>query len=140
MREQILMVETNPAPSAVREGPLYRKYDVRIANDRPQALEICRAGRPSAIIVVMEGPNDRELSLLRELKAQDRLERPIIAITGHNSLEIERAIATIGVFYHLLGPYMQNDLDDLIAAALRSWNKKSLVPKVLADKGQAVKK
>jgi DNA-binding NtrC family response regulator len=140
MREKILVIQTDPRALAGRDRSLIRKYDVVVVHSNGEALETYRTGRHTVIVFVMEGPNDRELSLLREIKAQDDLDRPIIIITDHNSLEIEREIAAIGVFYHLLSPYEQNDLDDLIAAALRSWSKKSLVPKVLPGKGQAVKK
>jgi DNA-binding NtrC family response regulator len=140
MREKILVIQTGPKALAGQARSLIRKYDVVIVHTNDEALEIYRTGRHKVIVFVMEGPNDLELGLLREIKAQDGLDRPIIVITNHNSIEIERAIAGIGVFYHLLGPYEQNDLDDLMAAALRSWNKKSLVPNVLADKGRAAKK
>jgi len=83
----------------------------------------------------MDGSDDREFWLIRKLKEQDGLERPIIVITNHNSIKIERKLAEIGVFYHLIDLFEQNDMDDLIEAALRSWNKKSLVPKPLAQKG-----
>jgi DNA-binding NtrC family response regulator len=124
MREKILVIQTDPKALAGRNRSLYRKYDVLIVNNSVEAMEIYRTGRYNVIVFVMEGPNDRELSLLRELKAQDDRDRPIIAVTNHNNIEIERAIAAIGVFYHLLRPFAANDLNDLIKAAFRSWNKK----------------
>jgi DNA-binding NtrC family response regulator len=140
MNEKILVIQTDPKALAGQEESLYRKYNVIIVNNSTEALEIYRTGRHNAIVFVMDGPNEKELSLLRQLKSQDGLDRPVIVITTHNSIEIERAIATIGVFYHLLRPFEQNDLDDLIAAALRSWNSKSLAPKPLAQKRPEVDK
>jgi DNA-binding NtrC family response regulator len=140
MREKILVILTDPKALAGQNRSFYRKYNVVIANNSADVLEINRTGRHTVIVVVMEGPNERELSLLREIKAQDGLGRPIIAIANHNSIEKERAVAAIGVFYHLLGPFEQNDLNNLIAAALRSWNSKSLAPKPLAVKGLEVDK
>jgi DNA-binding NtrC family response regulator len=140
MSEKILVIQTDPKALAGQEESLFRKYNVFIVNDSAEALEIIRTGLHTVIVVAMEGPNKQELSILREIKARDNLDRPIIAITNHNSIDIEREIAAIGVFYHLLGPFEQNDLDDLIAAALRSWNNKSLAPKPLAQKGREVDK
>jgi DNA-binding response OmpR family regulator len=138
MREKILVIQTDPKALAGQDESLYRKYNVLIVNNSAEALEIYRTGRHTVIVFVMDGPNDRELSLLRELKAQDDLDRPIIAVTNHNSIEIERTIATIGVFYHLLRPFAVNDLNVLIKAAFRSWNKKIHFPALYAGPGQAV--
>lgn len=140
MRDKILVIQTDPKPLESQAKSFYRKYNVVIANNNAEAMEICRTGRHNAIVFIMDGPDECEMSLLREIKAQAGLDRPIIVITNHNSIEIERAIAEIGVFYHLLGPFEQKDLDNLLTAALRSWNKKSLVPQALADKGQEVEK
>jgi DNA-binding NtrC family response regulator len=140
MREKILVIQTNPKMLEGQEKLFRCKYDVHVANDNVEVKENCRGGRHSAVVIVIEEASDRELTLLREIKAQDGLDRPIIVITNHNSIDIEREIAAIGVFYHLLSPYEQNDLDDLIAAALRSWNSKSLAPKPSAQKGREVDK
>jgi DNA-binding NtrC family response regulator len=140
MREKILVIQTDPKPLEDQAKSFYRKYNVVIANNNSEAMEICRTGRHNAIVFIMDGPDECELSLLREIKSLVGLDRPIIAITHHNSLEIERAIAEIGVFYHLLGPFQEKDLDELIAAAVQSWNKKSPAPKSLADRDQEVEK
>jgi DNA-binding response OmpR family regulator len=138
MREKILVIQTDPKALAGQDESLYRKYNVLIVNNSAEALEIYRTGRHTVIVFVMDGPNDRELSLLRELRALDGLDRPIIVVTNHNSLKIEREIATIGVFYHLLRPFAVNDLNVLIKAAFRSWSKKIHFPALYSGTGQAV--
>jgi DNA-binding NtrC family response regulator len=138
MREKILVIQTDPKALAGQDESLYRTYNVLIVNNSTEALEIYRTGRHTVIVFVMDGPNDRELSLLRDLRVQDDLDRPIIVITDHNSLEIEREIAAIGVFYHLLTPFEPGDLNDLVKAAFCSWNKKVHSPALFAGPGQEV--
>ena len=136
MREKILVIQTDPKALAGLDESFYRTYNVLIVNNSTDALEIYRTGRHNVIVFVMDVPNDLELGLLREIKAQDGLDRPVIVITSHNSIEIERAIAGIGVFYHLLTPFEPGDLNDLVKAAFCSWNKKVRSPALFAGPGQ----
>jgi DNA-binding NtrC family response regulator len=124
MRKKTLVIQTDPKALAGQENSFFKKYDVHSADTNAEVMDIHHISRSDVIVVVMEGPDDRELKLLHEIKIRDSRERPIIAITNHNSIEIERAIATIGVFYHLLRPFDLGDLNDLIKAALHFWNKK----------------
>lgn len=140
MREKILVIQTNPKALARQERSFYRKYDVVIVNNMDEALAKNHRGRHFVIIYVLDGPDDREFRLLRKLKEQNELEQPIIVITKQNNIEIEREIAETGVFYHLLWPFKPHDLNDLVKAALHSWNKKNHFPSLYTGHDQAVGK
>ena len=124
MDEKILVIQTDPGALAGQDRSFFRKFDVHNVNEKADVQKLCRTSRNCVIVVAMEGPNDLELALLREIKVVDCFDRPLIAITNHNSMEIEQAIASIGVFYHLLSPFDPDDLNDLVNAAVRSWKSK----------------
>lgn len=128
MREKILIIQTNSKALARQQRSFYRKYDVVIVNNVHEALEKNHIGRHFVIIYVLDGPDDREFRLLRKLKEQNSLERPIIVITKQNNIEIERAIASIGVYYHLLMPFDPGTLTDLVKSALHFWKNRTHFP------------
>jgi DNA-binding NtrC family response regulator len=138
MRDKILFIHKNPKALSGQDRSFYQKYDVLILNNASEALEINNTCRHGLIVYFIDSSDPGEFEMLRALKENDRLERPIIAITGNNSIEIERKIAQTGVFYHLLQPFETADFEDLVRTALETWNKKSIGTVFLADHWQPV--
>jgi DNA-binding NtrC family response regulator len=76
------------------------------------------------VIYNMGIPDEESLQTLQSIKNSDSFERPVIVITSQNTVDVDRFLATTGVFYHLVRPFEIRDLDDLISGALRFWKKK----------------
>jgi DNA-binding NtrC family response regulator len=128
MRNKILAINFNEGDRANLLKAFSRQYDIRFTENVATAMRINKEALHLLIILNMEIPDSVTTKDLRRMQKQDILERPIIIITSHNSIEDERALAATGVYYYLLRPYDLKDLNDLFRGALQFWHKKSLEP------------
>jgi DNA-binding NtrC family response regulator len=140
MRERIMMIDMERFDREILTKIYSEKYDL-VFIDKTDQSSLSGKGPFPKLIIYNLGVGDGESLLdLQRVKKLDCLERPIIVITSHNTVEIDRFLATTGVFYHLVRPYELRDLDDLIRGAFRFWRKRQLDISAPVETGQAGKK
>jgi len=64
-----------------------------------------RARFSKLVIYNMGIPDEENLLVLQRMIQHDPLERPVIVITSQNTIDVDRFLATTGVFYHLVRPF-----------------------------------
>jgi CheY-like chemotaxis protein len=82
---KILLVEDNEMNRDMLSRRLQRKgYEVLLAVDGQQGVDICRAELPSLLLLDMSLPVKDGWQVARELKADSKVKHvPIIALTAH---------------------------------------------------------
>jgi DNA-binding NtrC family response regulator len=124
MPKSFLAIEPDISECILLQDLFSGDYQVSFAHDTNEALEILAKTPFTVVLFNLGRANKKSLHELKNLKIHMRDKPMIIAITTHNNLEIERAIASIGVFYHLLKPYDTKDLIDLVNAAFLGWERR----------------
>lgn len=122
-KEHILVVEPDLCERRVLQLALGENYAFCFAGDIDTALRVPGGLQCKVAIFDAGAASARDIAELCRFKAGNALEIPIILLASDNSFEIERKVAAIGVFYHLVRPYSVKDLEELIEAALRYWQR-----------------
>lgn len=112
----LLIAEDDPAVATLLVLLLERGgWEVRVAHDGRQALEMARAEAPDALLVDMWMPGMNGAELVRELCAEPALAQvPVIMTTGDTT-----APEVPGIFATLNKPFRIPTLYRTIRAALR---------------------
>jgi|GEM_PF-4417285 DNA-binding NtrC family response regulator len=134
MREIIMMVGIDRYDREIMTKVFSENYDLHFLEKTDEPSWSGKGPFFKLVIYNMGVPNEKNLCALERMRKHDALERPVIVITSENSMDVDRFLATTGVFYHLVRPFEMRDLDDLIAGALRFWRKKRIdgaVPGIL---------
>jgi DNA-binding NtrC family response regulator len=118
MNKNILIIEPDQQEHAIFSKLLSDRYDITFAYDVNAALNLLAKKTFGVVVFGMGQAKNDVIVALKNLKSHVENKPFIIAITSFNTLEIEKTVASIGVFYHLLKPYNVKDLDDLIGAAI----------------------
>jgi DNA-binding NtrC family response regulator len=124
MPKGFLVIEPDISECVLLQDLFTDDYIMVFAHDANEALEVLAKTPFTVVLFNLGQANKKSLCELKILKTHMRDKPMIIAITTHNNLEIERAIAEIGVFYHLLKPYTTKDLSDLVCAAFLGWERR----------------
>jgi CheY-like chemotaxis protein len=127
MRKGILVIESDSTERRHIKKIFSNDYVVTFAFNATEALKIMAGTQFPVVVFNMEQAGSDSLRDLNALKTQLGTIPMIIALTTYNNLEIEKAIVAVGVFYHLLKPYAEKDLRDLIEAAFKEWRRKYVV-------------
>jgi DNA-binding response OmpR family regulator len=113
-RPQVLVVEDDPALGDVMVTALKDEgLDARLAHDGDEAMRMVDQQEPSCIILDLMMPRRDGFSVLRELRADGRIQRlPVIVVTAIFGLS-ERMYATeLGAADYVTKPF---ELDDLVS-------------------------
>ena len=102
---------------------LYSRYSICFLNDCDDLLAYAFNECIKVIIYPISHPEIKVLEHLESIK-QEIHEASIILITSANSFGFEKAVRNIGVFYYLIRPFTFSDLNKLIEAALKVWERK----------------
>jgi len=88
-------------------------FDARLARDGDEAMRLVDAAEPSAMILDLMMPKRDGFSVLRELRADGRINRvPVVVVTAIFGLS-ERMYATeLGAADYVTKPF---DIDDLVS-------------------------
>ena len=82
MVASILMVDDDPSTcEMIQDYFLTEGYDVHVANDGQEALEMVKANRPSVVIADYRMPKMNGIELLKEIRQSDK-NLPVIIMTG----------------------------------------------------------
>jgi CheY-like chemotaxis protein len=123
MPKSFLAIEPDISECLLLQDLFSDDYVVSFAHDANEALEIMTKTPFNVVLFNLGRADKKSLRDLKDLKMNMRDKPTIIAITTRNNLEIERTIAAIGVFYHLLKPYDTKDLTELVGAAFLGWER-----------------
>ena len=108
------MVEDDAALGDVLVSALKDEgFDARLARDGDEAMRLVDAAEPSAMILDLMMPKRDGFSVLRELRADGRINRvPVVVVTAIFGLS-ERMYATeLGAADYVTKPF---DIDDLVS-------------------------
>jgi len=123
MKDSIFVMQADTAEREVLLKEFSGAYDIFFADEPEQAVRADHHGSHKVIIFDAGDAGPRDLAGLSRFKSGDPMERPIILLTSRNTIEIEKNVAGIGVFYHLIKPYSAEDLKEVVQAALRYWQR-----------------
>lgn len=123
IKENILVIQKDLAERRVMQLVFSQKYTLYFARDIETAIPIGRNFSCKVVIFDASSASSNVISELIRFKAGISMESPIILLASKNTFEIEKKVAAIGVFYHLIRPYSVKDLEELIEAALRYWQR-----------------
>jgi DNA-binding NtrC family response regulator len=126
MRENIMMIGMEQYDRELMTKVFSWKYDLIFFEKPDEPLWPGKGPLFKLVVYNMGIPDEINLCALESMRKHDALERPVIVITSQNTIDVDRFLATTGVFYHLVRPFEMKDLDDLIAGALRFWEKKRI--------------
>lgn len=113
-RPLILVVEDDPALGDVMVSALKDEgLDAKLARDGDEAMRLVDAEEPSAIVLDLMMPKRDGFSVLRELRADGRINKlPVVVVTAIFGLS-ERMYATeLGAADYVTKPF---ELDDLVS-------------------------
>jgi DNA-binding NtrC family response regulator len=126
MRESIMMMGIDQYDRKIMTKVFSEKYDLHFLKKPDEPSWSGKGPLFKVVIYNMGIPDQKSLCALEHMKKHDSLERPVIVITSQNTIDVDRFLATTGVFYHLIRPFEIKDLDDLITGAFRFWKKKRI--------------
>jgi DNA-binding NtrC family response regulator len=130
MRKSFLVIAADTAEQGNLQKMFSYDYSLTFADTADSAFQIMTDKEFPVIVFNMGRAKSGSLGELNALKTFRDKNPMIIALTTCNNLEIEKSIATIGVYYHLFKPYNEKDLLYLIDAATLAWQKKYLLSSV----------
>lgn len=122
-KERILVMQPDLAEQEKLRMVFGDKYRLFFTEWVDQALQVGRSIPYKVVIFDAGSTQSRDLSELERFKSGNRLETPVILLASNNSTAIEMKVAEIGVFYYLIRPYSVKDIEELIEAALRYWQR-----------------
>ncbi len=118
LRTRLLVVDDNADITRVI-GKLLggAGYDVRVAHDAAEAIEIARSYRPEAVLLDIGLPGMDGYQLAEQLRRNGSCERALfIALSGYGRAEDQRRSAEAGFDHHLVKPIDLEVLLELLGA------------------------
>lgn len=123
VKESILVIQPDLAERRILQLVFNGRYILYFAAEVDRAIRINRNFHCKVVVFDAGTVVPHALTDVSRFKAANEMESPIILIASNNSFEIEKKVADIGVFYHLIRPYSVKDLEELIEAALCYWQR-----------------
>ncbi|MBW2733228.1 MAG: sigma-54-dependent Fis family transcriptional regulator [Deltaproteobacteria bacterium] len=118
--KQILVVDDEPNLRRVLGGILRRGgHQVLSAGDGREALNLLTTETVHAVITDLRMPHMDGMELLRRISA-DYPDVPVIILTAHGSVDNAVAAVKLGAFDYLEKPFDQQQIQQVIAKALRT--------------------
>ena len=94
-------------------------YDVIVAEDGKEALELALARSPDLILLDLQLPLMDGLSVVRDLQSNGRfLKVPIVVVSGHDPRKYRQAALEAGCSDFLLKPISFERLDEILQSNL----------------------
>ncbi len=117
-RSRILVVDDEIGPRESLRMLLKPVHEIRTADGARAALDEIQRFQPDLVILDVKMPQIDGLEVLRRIKRNDpSLE--VVMITAYASLETVKQALSYGAFEYLIKPFSRQDLEDVVARALR---------------------
>ncbi len=119
-RKQILVVDDEPNLRRVLSAQLERDgYDVHIAEDGQQGLDLLRDNHIDLVITDLRMPKVDGMELLRRaMEIDDTL--PVVMITAHGTVDNAVEALKTGAFDYITKPFDQAEVRAIVRKALRT--------------------
>ena len=114
---RILVVDDELGPRESLRMLLKPAYEIRTAENGPEALAELPRYRPDLVILDIKMPQMSGLEVLRRVKDADPSVE-VVMITAYASLETVKQALTYGAFEYLIKPFARQDLEDVVRRAL----------------------
>jgi two-component system response regulator FlrC len=112
----VLVVDDEPAMrSAITESLRRKGYDVVLASDGREALELLADVKPWLAMTDMRMPRLGGLQLVKELKKRAPA-MPVVVMTAYGSVETAVEAIKLGAYDYVLKPFAAEMLDRILAA------------------------
>ena len=94
---KVLVIDDEPCTRVLLDIHLRRRgYDVILAGDGWNGLQLYRQEHPDVILLDLEMPELDGVTVLKEIRAVD-FKQPVIVLTGNSNPETEQQVRAIGV-------------------------------------------
>lgn len=94
-----------------------RGYVVEAVRDGKDAVRKCRDSAYAVLIVDAHLETMSGAEVIAAVKKIHR-ELPVIVITGDHSLELERELRSLGIFYYLIKPFGMQEMLEVVESAM----------------------
>jgi DNA-binding response OmpR family regulator len=118
MKNWVLIVGVESSTQAIRES-VPRGCESMIVSSIDPIIRGGRVARPSVSIFLVGCLDEESIGQVAALKERFRPPVPIIVLSSENSLEAERHLRAVGVFYYLIQPHDPAQLRQLVRAAIQ---------------------
>jgi CheY-like chemotaxis protein len=94
---KVLVIDDEPCTRVLLDIHLRRRgYDVILAGDGWNGLQLYRQEHPDVILLDLDMPELDGVTVLKEIRAVD-FKQPVIVLTGNSNPETEQQVRAIGV-------------------------------------------
>jgi signal transduction histidine kinase len=120
---KVLLVDDNEDTRAMlRTYFELRKHEVHEARNGPEAVETAMRVKPALALVDLGLPGFDGLEVARRLRRDPRTrDLLLVAVTGYGQPEDRERTASVGFESHLVKPVSQDQLEELLARAVRGF-------------------
>jgi two-component system, OmpR family, KDP operon response regulator KdpE len=116
--QRILVVDDEPQITRVlRRSLAARGYEIQVAGEGEEALEICNAWKPDLVITDLSMPNMGGLELCRHIRAGSQTPIIVLSVKGEERTKVEALDA--GADDYVTKPFGMDELLARVRAALR---------------------
>lgn len=102
-------------------------YNVDAVKDGEDAVRKCQGASYSVLIVDAHLETISGAEVIIAVKKAGH-ELPVIVITGDHSLELERELRSLGIFYYLIKPFGMREMLEVVESAMIIGNRASPRP------------
>jgi two-component system response regulator MprA len=117
-RKRVLIVDDEPAARDALARALSETYDVVVAGDGVEGVEMAAKSRPDLIVSDVTMPRLDGIAMVRQIREGQGLKVPVIFVTALGSPTQVIAGISVGARHYLTKPVDIDDLEQRIARAL----------------------
>ena len=111
---KVLVIDDEPYARVLLDIHLRRRgYDVILAGDGWNGLQLYRQEHPDVILLDLDMPELDGVTVLKEIRAVD-FKQPVIVLTGNSNPETEQQVRAIGVNEFVLKSSSMHLLEDTL--------------------------
>jgi len=116
-KRRILLVDDDLSGRDALAGALRERYEVFVASDGRQGVEMAARVRPDLVVTDVSMPVLDGIAMVRELREQQGLRVPVIFLTAFDRPQLVIAAIGAGARHYLIKPVEISELEQRIARA-----------------------
>ena len=138
-KRRVLAIDDDPQILRVMNAVLGKAYDLVVASDGEQGLNLALSSRPDLIITDFDMPKMTGREMLRLLRRETSLEdTPVIVLTGREDIQLRVDFLRNGAQEFLVKPFAVEELRVRIANLLRVREARELLQEELHSREQDI--
>jgi DNA-binding NtrC family response regulator len=119
MKNTILIIGSSKKDELLLSKMFAGRHKLNFAHSVTEALLVYSPAIPGMVIFDVETANKETLSDLEALKRMVTKRTPIVVAVSRNSLQAERAVRSVGIFYYTVKPYKKKEIGEVVKIAMR---------------------